>query len=182
LPRLAGFATIASTGTLFAALAQATPEATGAALYYLIHSTLAGGLLFLTADLARQGARGPVALLVMTGAIAAVGLPPLSGFPAKLMVLLAIQDEAMTLYWPAMLASSFLLLLAFSRTGSDLCWKLEPQGPAPGPLRLVPAFGLLALLAGLTLGAGPVMRWLDATAQSLHDPSAYIAANRLGEE
>lgn len=182
LPRLAGFATIVSTGTIFAALSQATPEATGAALYYLVHSTLAGGLLFLTADLARQGARGPAAALVMAAAVAAVGLPPLSGFPAKLMVLQALRGEAMALLWPALLIASFLLLLAFARTGSDLCWKAAPQGPAPAPRRLVPAFVLLALLALLTLAAGPATLWLDATAQSLHDPSVYIAANRLGEE
>lgn len=51
LPRLAAFAAIASMGTVFLGLAQTTPAANAAALYYLIHSTLATALIFLVADL-----------------------------------------------------------------------------------------------------------------------------------
>ena len=56
LARLVAFAAIASMGTLFIAIAQFTPQATAAALYYLIHSTLAGATLFLVADLVPTGA------------------------------------------------------------------------------------------------------------------------------
>jgi multicomponent K+:H+ antiporter subunit D len=41
---------------------------------------------------------------------------------------------------------------------------------------------LLLALAALTAMAGPVTDWLATTAQQLHDPAAYIAANRMGED
>ena len=35
------------------------------------------------------------------------------------------------------------------------------------------------LLVALTLFAGPLTAWLGETAQALHAPAAYIAANQL---
>jgi multicomponent K+:H+ antiporter subunit D len=51
LPRLAAFAGIASMGTTFIAISAFTPQTTVAALYYILHSTLATAALFLVADL-----------------------------------------------------------------------------------------------------------------------------------
>ena len=51
LARQAAFAAIASMGTLFIAVATFTPQGTTAALYYLLHSTLGGAMLFLVVDL-----------------------------------------------------------------------------------------------------------------------------------
>ncbi|PRD40027.1 UNVERIFIED_CONTAM: mrpD [Trichonephila clavipes] len=93
LGRVAAFAAITSMGTLFTAVAQFTPEATAAALYYAVHSTLAGGALFLIADLviSRRGTgtltealpplpqNGLLAAFFMASAIATAGMPPLSG-------------------------------------------------------------------------------------------------------
>ena len=195
LPRLAAFAGIASMGTVLLGLAQMTPAASAAALYYLLHSTLATALIFLVADLlSRRRAQlsldapaaiaqpGPTGALYFAAAIALAGLPPLSGFPGKLMILDAWRDQAAVI-WPAVLVSSFLMLLGLSRAGSLLFWKPGPD-PAPAaphePLALAAAFALLAALAALTFFAGPVTGWLTATAGTLYDPAAYIAANRLG--
>ena len=53
--------------------------------------------------------------------------------------------------------------------------------PAPHePLALVATFALLAALVALTVFAGPVTDWLAVTAEALHEPADYIAANRLG--
>ncbi len=193
LPRLAAFAGIASMGTVFLALSAFTPASTAAALYYILHSTLATALLFLVADLVtrrRAHARlspapaiptsGPIAALDFAAAIALVGLPPLSGFLGKLLVLDALRDRA-ALAWTALLLASFLMLVGQARAGSILFWKAEPADPAPTrePLALAAAFALLAALAALTLAAGPVTDWLAATADALHDPAAYIAATGL---
>ena len=193
LPRLAAFAGIASMGTVFLAISAFTPKATGAALYYILHSTLATALIFLVADLVtrrRAHARltparaiagtGPIAALFFAAAIALVGLPPLSGFLGKLLVLDALRDRA-ALVWTAVLLASFLMLIGHARAGSTLFWKAEPAEPAPirEPLALTATFALLAALAALTLCAGPITDWLAATARTLHDPAAYIAAARL---
>jgi multicomponent K+:H+ antiporter subunit D len=196
LPRLAAFAGIASMGTAFLAIAHMTPQATSAALYYILHSTLATALIFLVTDLvSRRRAHlrldapvpvaqsGLVASLFLAAAVALAGMPPLSGFLGKLLILDAWRDQAFAI-WPAVLVSSFLMLLGLARAGSLLFWK--PFGtdsaaePAPDePLALVATFGLLAAIVALTLAAGPITGWLDATAEALHDPSGYIAANRL---
>ena len=204
IARLAAFAAIGSMGTLFIAVAPFTPQATAAALYYLIHSTFAGALLFLVADLvtARRGtdtlteARPPVAQtgllasLWFAAAIATAGMPPLSGFVGKLLVLDALGGRPDTwLIWTAILGTSLVAIVGLARAGSTLFWKAhesgEPPEAAPAPaLPHVAVFALIALIAVQTVLAGPIMAFLEATAAEVHDGTAYIAANRLstGEE
>src|SRR3989338_7888167 len=59
--RLVAFAAIGSMGLLFLAVSAFSVQATAAALYYLIHSTLAAAVLFLLADLVLER-RGGLAL------------------------------------------------------------------------------------------------------------------------
>lgn len=197
LPRLAAFAGIGSMGTAFLAIAHLTPQATTAALYYILHSTLATALVFLVADLVSRrrapqrldtpaaiAESGLMASLFLAAAVALAGMPPLSGFLGKLLILDAWRDQAFTI-WPAVLVSSFLMLIGLARAGSFLFWKpsetVTAPDPAPHePLALVATFALLAALVALTVFAGPVTDWLAVTAEALHEPADYIAANRLG--
>lgn len=186
LPRLAALAAIASIGTLFIALAANTPQATAAGLYYLINSTLATAALFLIADqiTARRSAAlvsgprlsGLHAALFSATAIAMAGLPPLSGFIGKLLVLDSLRDHS--ILWALILCGSFLMILGFARAGSTLFWNTTDEATAkPEPAALAAIASLLALLAALTVFAGPVTDWLALTAEGLHAPQAYIAAN-----
>ena len=200
LARLVAFAVIAGVGTLFIGLADFTPQGTAAALYYLIHSTLAGAALFLLADLvaarrAGDGLRtalppiaqhGLIAALFLVAALAMVGMPPFSGFLGKLMILDASRGALMGLIWPIVLTSSLVMIVGYARAGSLLFWKaheLGPRAPATShpaqPLAFGAVIALIAALAALTVFAAPVMRYLDATAAQLHRPTAYIAANAL---
>jgi multicomponent K+:H+ antiporter subunit D len=198
LARLAAFAAIASMGTILLALAAFTPAATAAALYYLLHSTLAGALLFLVSDLVldRRGTgtlrgtahpvaqSGLIASLFFVAAIGMAGMPPLSGFLGKLMVLDALRSTA-TLAWTTILVTSLIMILGFARAGSHLFWKSAavddaPPDHPPEALAITAAFGLVAALVALAVFAGPVMGWLEVAAQGLHAPAAYIAANTLG--
>jgi multicomponent K+:H+ antiporter subunit D len=197
LPRLAAFAGIASMGTAFLAISAFTPSTTAAALYYILHSTLATAALFLVADLvSRRRANSrldrnapPIAQIGLTGAlfmaaaIALAGMPPLSGFIGKLLILDAFRTQA-PLVWSVVLVSSFLMILGFARAGSLIFWKAnaleaQPRDTPPEPLAFAATFGLLAALALLTLLAGPLTDWLTVTAETLHAPQSYIAANRL---
>jgi multicomponent K+:H+ antiporter subunit D len=167
-----------------------TPQSTAATLYYMVHSTLAGALLFLVADLARtRGAEvfsaanrprlaGVLAVLFMASAIATAGLPPLSGFIGKLMVLQSAPGP-MVLVWAVILLGSFLAILGFARAGSTLFWAPEGDAaPLPATQTLAPAV-LLAALVALTVLAGPVQAWLADTAAALHNPAPYILSNQL---
>jgi multicomponent K+:H+ antiporter subunit D len=197
LPRLAAFAGIASMGTIFLAVSAFDAQATTAALYYLIHSTLAGALLFLIADLVtdRRGTAslrsvlppiaqgGLIASLFLIAAIGMAGMPPLSGFLGKLLIMDALRDQA-PLIWSAILITSLLLILGFARAGSTLFWKAHasdttPDDHPPEGLAFTAAFLLVAGLVALTVFAGPVTTWLAEAARQLHDPAAYIAANAL---
>jgi multicomponent K+:H+ antiporter subunit D len=199
LPRLAAFGGIASMGTAFIAISAFAPQTTAAALYYILHSTLATALMFLVADLvARRRAHvrltevappiaqsGLIASLYLIAAVAMAGMPPLSGFIGKLLVLDAFRDQA-PLIWTAVLVSSFLMILGFARAGSTLFWKPsaldeKPQDARPEPLGITATFGLVAGLVALTLLAGPVTDWLADTAAALDAPQAYIDANGLGQ-
>lgn len=200
LGRLAAFSAIASMGTAFLAISAFTPAATAATLYYMVHSTFAGAAMFLIVDMiidrrANDSLRqslppiaqsGLIAGLFMASAIATAGMPPLSGFLGKLMVMDALRDQA-ALAWSAILISSFLIVLGFARAGSVVFWKAHASAASEPPshkrqtLAFVAIFGLMALLVTMTVFAGPIMGWLEQTAANLHDPSAYIAANHLPE-
>ena len=201
LSRLAAFAAVASMGTAFIAISAFTPASTAAALYYMVHSTLAGAALFLIADLvtyrrAHDGLHqslppiaqaGLISALFMVSAIATAGMPPLSGFIGKLLVLDALRDSA-ALVWSVILVTSLIIIVGFARAGSTLFWKAHASAPegdgATHPaqaLSFVAVGTLLAGLVALTVFAGPVIAWIEVTAASLFDPAAYIAANQLPE-
>ena len=204
LARLAAWLTVASVGTLLAALAAGGAAAWGAALYYLLHSTLVMAGLFLLAELLGVQ-RGPAAdrlqpapavarpallggLLVLAAA-AAAGLPPLPGFIGKVAVLQGVAGHAAgPAVWAVVLVVGFLSLLALTRAGIVLFWQAQPgavTSAAPAAGRRPPAAvaGLLAgtlLLLGATVllavAAAPVMRYTAAAAIQLADTAAYARA------
>lgn len=181
--RQAAFAAIASMGTVFIAVALDSAEGTAAALYYMVHSTLVGAALFLIAD--RVGAQGlwgkraplpgALAALFMGVAVASAGLPPLSGFVGKLLVLDAARGQ-MAVVWTVILVSSLVMVMGFARAGSALFWKPGGEVAAAPRTPLMPVVLLVVALAALTVLAGPAMRFMKATAADLHEPAAYVAA------
>lgn len=147
LTRLAAFASIASIGTLVIAIARFDTEGLTAGLYYMLHSTFAAAALFLVVDLiaARRGGdfwlrqrpairnTGLVSALFFATAIAVVGLPPLSGFLGKLIILQATADDVwMGVIWSVILITSLISLVGFARAGSILFWKSHELDPEPG--------------------------------------------------
>jgi multicomponent K+:H+ antiporter subunit D len=187
--------TLLSAGTILTVAGLATQQALSAALFYLAHSTLAMAMLFLlcgpiaagrgeTADRLRQmGSQQSVMLSVLFGfaAIVAVGLPPLSGFLAKLMLLQASEPAPKwQAIWSVMLVSSLLALLALMRAGITLFWSVRNSSvPIPltgqGPQLAAPI--LLALvITALSVGAEPVKHFMNATALQMTDVAAYTQA------
>ncbi|WP_164659864.1 monovalent cation/H+ antiporter subunit D [Tropicibacter sp. Alg240-R139] len=211
--RMIAFGAIASMGTLLISIALFTPTGTEAAIYYMIHSTIATALLFLVADQVRErrGIRirshspmpqaGLIAGLFFVGGIAMAGMPPLSGFVGKLLVMdAARQSTDFGMIWAVILISSFITIVGFARSGSIIFWRshdpdfidtpepeVEVEGtedehakePAPEPnpgVAFTAVFGLVALLVLLTVFAGPVLEFSAETAAQLYEPSIYIDA------
>lgn len=192
---------LVSTGTLLVAVAAGSPVATAAALYYLPHTTLVTAGLFLLGDAiaCQRGAfgdgmaKGPrlASLPALSGAylvlgLAASGMPPLSGFVGKLMLMQSLRDAASgPAIWGALLISSLIVALVLARAASVFFW--EPGGPEAGPARsAAPAPGLRRSLAAvlllvvasplLALAAAPVGGYARSAAEQLHARQPYVAA------
>jgi multicomponent K+:H+ antiporter subunit D len=108
--------------------------------YYLLHSTAVTGALFLLAD--QIGTQRGVAMdrfvkgrpvthatflggLFLLAAIAVTGLPPLSGFIGKALILHSAARFAEQVWvWPALIISSLMTMIAFSRAGSTFFWNV----------------------------------------------------------
>ncbi|WP_137703327.1 monovalent cation/H+ antiporter subunit D [Marimonas lutisalis] len=205
LDRLVAFSVIGSMGMVMVAISLFTPAGTAAALYYIVHSTLAGAALFLISDLVRTGradlnltAQAPMAGTALTaglffaGAIAMAGLPPLSGFLGKLLVLdAAFETDLVVWIWAVVLGSSLINIVGFARAGSVMFWKAHgfappadtpadtpadaPALPRPATLSYVAVGGLLSLLVAHTVFAGQVHRYTTTIAEQLYAPDSYIA-------
>ena len=193
LRKLFAWQVIISVGTLLAAISFGTEKGTSAALFYLLNTTWVVGGLFLLADLI-SGQRGSaedqivtapkmrnrsfLSALFLIGAVAAAGLPPLSGFFAKLMILeSAAPGVERTWLWSVLLVGSFFTLIAYSRAGSIVFWRTV-EGHLEEPRKLtgtvaVPASALVALSVVIVIMAEPISRYVDDTAAQLHNPSAY---------
>ena len=138
--------------------------------------------------------RGIVAALFFAAAIGIAGLPPLSGFPGKLAVMQSVRDaDGAAAIWAIILVSSLLAIAGLTRAGSLVLWKAHaaqdapppqaepdepPHDPAPtsAALALTATAALVAGMVALTVFAGPMMRYADATARQLVDPEPYIGA------
>jgi len=132
-----------------------------------------------------QAIPGTMAFLGLAFAACALlvaGLPPLPGFLAKLAMLRALLEPSGTVpaaaawtMFALLIASGLLSTLAFSRAGIRFFW--APRGrPVPklAMAESAPIAALLLLAAALTVLAEPALRYSQATARSLLDPTQYI--------
>ena len=197
LDRLVAFSIIGSMGMVMVSISLFTPAAISAALYYIIHSTLAGAALFLIVDLVLTGrgsldikAQRPMAGAPLTAglffaaAIAMAGLPPLSGFLGKLLLLDAAYGSDLVVWiWVVVLGSSLISIVGFARAGSTVFWKAhavtpdpeEAPAPAPSALSYAAVGGLITLLVAHTVFAGQVHAYTTSIAAQLFAPEPYIS-------
>ncbi len=127
---------------------------------------------------------GSIAFLGLSFAACALllaGLPPLSGFLAKVSILDGLldgQDGVTTSAWiilVLLLASGLVTLIAASRVGIRALWvEFDREVPNVALLELLSVSILLLVCAGLTIQAGPVMRYMEETAQLLRSPQTYV--------
>lgn len=113
-------------------------------------------------------------------AMVVAGLPPMSGFVAKLLMLqplLALQRPAAWALFALLIVSGLLAAMGLMRVGIRHFWAPQHR-PAPR-LRVVetlPIAGLLAATVALVLHAPAVLQYTRATADALHTPALYIDA------
>lgn len=201
---LVAYLVLASAGTLFVAVALGTAQSIGAGLYYLMHGVFVVAALFLIAEAVRER-RGTDRInlvlpmldrtlpgtLYLIAAVAVIGLPPLSGFIGKLGILQAVPDGQVAWIFGTVLASSFFVLVAMTRSGSRLFWRMPTrERPATTMPRILPSTRmgrrretsaiilLLSYVLGLSLMAGPALDYTLACGEQLLRQGDYLQASR----
>jgi len=125
---------------------------------------------------------GILGLAFIGCALVISGLPPLAGFIAKFALLTAALNPptgaASAASWallPVLILSGLAALIAMTRAGIRVFWA-SPDRTVPRVrlIEMAPVAVLLLLCAIQTVQAGPIMRFMQATAKSLHTPQDYI--------
>lgn len=209
LRQQAAYLVVVSIGSLLVAFGLNTSAGVVAGLYYLPHSTFAAAAFFLLADIItnRRGEMkdkfdpGPMiahkrllGVLFLVTAILIVGLPPLSGFIGKFLILqAALPHPVLPWIMSIVLLTSLLGLIALARSGSILFYRAQPTETVYAPnatvtlkngpiiLELLPVISLLLFCIALVICAGPVTDFSLTVANQLLQPAIYIQAV-LGNE
>lgn len=122
-------------------------------------------------------------------ALVLAGLPPLSGFIAKFAMLDGIlnpqglgQGAAAVpaggwALLAALILSGLATVLAMTRAGIRSLWAATDRAvPRVGVVEIAPILLLLGLCIGMTAGAGPVLRYMQAAASALHTAPSYMGS------
>ena len=191
---------LASVATLLIGVGLNTPAALNATLYYLIHSTLIAGAMFLLADVILRGRgryedrfeSGPpmrsailIGSVFLFGAIAMTGMPPLSGFFGKVLILSAALDNAwFALIITVVLFAGLLMILTLARAGSLIFYRTLQENKNAKPVLTEPlnrpaflaVLGLFLVSPLLVIFAQPITVITDSTAIQLFNSTSYIEA------
>jgi multicomponent Na+:H+ antiporter subunit D len=195
---------VSQIGYIVMGLGFFTELALAGAVFYLIHIIIVKTNLFLisgavnrlkgTYDLHRLGGlykeRPGLSILFLVSAMSLAGVPPLSGFFAKLTLILAgmkLGDWGMV---ALALIVSLLTLYSMTKIWAYVFWKPAPEElPDLDPMSkgrwfafLLPMVALSAITIGIGIFAGPVFDYAQGAAGQLMDPSGYIHAVLGGGE
>jgi multicomponent Na+:H+ antiporter subunit D len=201
LRRVLSFNLVGHIGFTTVGLALWTPASLGGSILYVLHHMLVISTLFLvsglflrqrrTTDLRVLGGlyrRQPfVACLAMVPLFSLAGIPPLSGFLAKLAVVGPMIGRRQYALAAIALTVSLLTVLSMARVWEEAFWKPAPEQapvsahqPRLGGAILAPVALLVSLTIGFSVAAGPVYGLATRAAQQLLDRDGYVRAV-LGE-
>lgn len=184
------FTVVSSVGYLGIGLGLNSAEALSATVFYLAQSMIVTFGLFAVAALAEQLtgtesvatggllSRFPLlAAAYFVGLLALVGLPPTSGFVAKLGLVRAAADLGTPLAFLAVAAivlGSFLTLVTLASVWRAAFWGELPRAPQPARRTLIGAtLAAGAVTASLIVLSGPLYASSDRVAAELRTPSEY---------
>jgi multicomponent Na+:H+ antiporter subunit D len=207
--RVLSFQVISTIGYMLMGLGILTPLALTASVFYIIQDAAVKTNLFLisgvtqrlrgTDSLARLGGlsgRSPLlAVLFFIPAMSLAGIPPLSGFFAKLALVEAgLLTEEYAIVAVALVVST-LTLLSMAKLWAEVFWKPDPAGKDDPSAEeesartavthritsrnecwglLGPIAALALITVALGLAAEPVFALSQRAADQLMDPSTYI--------
>jgi multicomponent Na+:H+ antiporter subunit D len=194
--RILSFHIVSQIGYMVMGLGLYTPLALAGSVFYIVHHIIVKTNLFLVAGLMHRR-RGSYELKPLGGlyrdhlelgvlflipALSLAGMPPLSGFLAKLSLVRAgLEAESYTIVAVA-LAVGLLTLVSMTKIWAEAFWKPAPAppgpGPAPGqpPALVLPVVALAAITVVLGVAGAPVFALATRAAVQLLDTSLYVEA------
>jgi multicomponent Na+:H+ antiporter subunit D len=192
---------ISQIGYMTMGLAIFTPLALAASVFFIAHQILVKTNLFLisglvehdlhTGQLKKVGGmlkkNWGLAALFLVSALSLAGIPPLSGFFAKLALVQAGFGAEQYLIVGVSLAVSLFTLFSMIKIWNEVFWKPMPEEyadrPAPPPMHplrraawLLPIIALAVVTVLFGLGAGGIYEIALRSGEQLMDPSQYIRA------
>lgn len=187
--RILAFHIISQIGYILLGVALASEAGNAATLFYIVHHIVVKANLFLIAaivwrlagsyDLRLIGGlyvyRPAIGVLFLVPALSLVGIPPLSGFWAKLLVLQETIAGARWTWAAVALLVSVLTLYSMMKIWLEAFWKPHPDAnwrpPARSTLRLAPAWlattGLALVTLWISLDPQPLIAFSQAAARAL---------------
>lgn len=167
--RILAFHIVSQIGYMLLGIALASPAGSAGAMFYMWHNMVVkGGLILIAAmvfrltghyDLRRIGglysARPWLAVLFLVTALAQVGIPPLSGFWGKLLLVRESFAQGQAVWGAVALGVGVLTLYSMAKIWMEAFWKPHPDPDwQPARARLAPAYAVTIGLALLALGVG----------------------------
>lgn len=192
LRRMMGYMVISGIGIMLSGVSLGGQTAIAGTILYALHSMIVMLALYLVAGVAgRMGgsfslhdlsglyARSPLfAAITLALFLSVSGLPPLSGFWPKAMLVKAAFDFGAWWQGTAILVSGLLTTIAAMRAFALGWWRMPASGEA-APMRmqaseLIPLAGLTLASLAVGLYPEPLLALAQAAANGLMDPTAYI--------
>ena len=196
--RVLSFHIVSQIGYMIMGLGLFTLAGLAGALLYIVHHIIVKTALFLTAGLiehtGRTGALARIggiarklpvlAGLFLVPALSLAGIPPFSGFVAKLALVSAGLDAGQYVVVAISLVVSLFTLFSMTKIWAGAFWgdshgdngqELIVVGRLGTPWVMTLATGALAALSiGVALASGPLYRFSERAADDLLHPARYI--------
>ncbi|MGY4690391.1 Na+/H+ antiporter subunit D [Salibacterium sp. K-3] len=185
---------IVAVGFVLFGVSTMTETGLAGAVFYLIHDMVIKGVLFLligamviaagSSHLKKMGGlikhHPRLGWMFFTAIMALVGVPPLSGFIGKLMIIQGGAEAGQYVIIAVMMGASLLVLYSMIRIflqgfyGKIMLEKADQYGSTKG--LLLPCAFLIAVSALLGLGSEMIYPLASTAAETLHEPQIYIDA------
>jgi multicomponent Na+:H+ antiporter subunit D len=194
IKRILSFHIVSQIGYMIMGLGLFTIAGVAGAVLYIIHHIVVKTTLFLTGGLIERRAgtghldriggmvrRAPfVAVLFLLSALSLAGIPPFSGFVAKLALIDAgISDGRWAIVGVSLLVS-LLTLFSMTKIWAGAFWGETEPATAPNDrlplLMLAPTAALVSLSLAFVVFAGPLYDLSERAATDLLDGSVYVEA------
>jgi multicomponent Na+:H+ antiporter subunit D len=196
--RILSFHIVSQIGYMIMGLGIFTTAALAGSVFYVVHHILVKTNLFLIAGLIERAGgsfelkklgglyerRIALSVLFLIPALSLAGMPPLSGFFAKLSLAKAGLDAGQYVIVAVSLLVGLITLLSMMKIWTEAFWKEAPDGERLNRERAslwAPATMLAVCTVAIGLGAGPLMEVSTRAAEQLIDPSVYVAAVLRGK-